>query len=140
MRVFIRLASFLLFSSTVLLSGCAHLNSQFDCPMRPGVMCKSVDQINTMVNQGQLGHETETVCPECEKKSYAKVSNAYATPSLSNTDNQASSQEMTLRVWLAPYQDNAGTLTASRFFYTHVAVNDEPALPINATTEQARQA
>jgi hypothetical protein len=108
--------------------------------MRPGVMCKSVDQINTMVNQGQLGHETETACPECEKKSHVRISHVQATPSLSNTNNQTSMQEMTLRVWLAPYQDNAGTSTASRIFYTHVAVNDEPALPINATPEQARRA
>ena len=38
----------------VMLSGCGELNSQFTCPMKPGVTCQSLDQVNTMVDQGKL--------------------------------------------------------------------------------------
>jgi hypothetical protein len=45
----------LVISTLGLLAGCAGLNSQFDCPMPPGVMCKSLDEVNKMVDQGKLG-------------------------------------------------------------------------------------
>jgi hypothetical protein len=48
----------LIISTLGLLAGCAGLNSQFDCPMPPGVMCKSLDEVNRMVDQGKLGRST----------------------------------------------------------------------------------
>ena len=37
-----------------MLSGCGEFNSQFTCPMKPGVTCQSLDQVNTLVDQGKL--------------------------------------------------------------------------------------
>lgn len=45
----------LLFIVLASVSGCSHLNTQFQCPMEPTVHCKSLDQINRMVLAGQLG-------------------------------------------------------------------------------------
>lgn len=47
------ISSLLLFS----LSGCADVNSNFQCPLMPGVHCKSLDQINRMVSAGELGRK-----------------------------------------------------------------------------------
>lgn len=38
-------------------TGCTSLNTHYQCPMMPGVHCKSLDQINRMVLAGQLGQE-----------------------------------------------------------------------------------
>ena len=46
----------MLWSMTVfiLLTGCAEMNSQFDCPMKPGVRCESLDQVNARVDRGEI--------------------------------------------------------------------------------------
>ena len=46
-----------------MLSGCGELNSQFTCPMKPGVTCQSLDQVNTMVDQGKLAEAKPTTLP-----------------------------------------------------------------------------
>ncbi len=43
-----------LISFSAALMGCGELNSQFTCPMKPGVSCQSLDQVNTLVDQGKL--------------------------------------------------------------------------------------
>jgi hypothetical protein len=45
--------------ATFLLPGCADLNSNFDCLMKPGVVCKSLDEVNSLVDQGKLGSDYE---------------------------------------------------------------------------------
>ena len=48
------------FSGVALLSGCGELNSQFTCPMKPGITCQSLDQVNTRVDQGQFAEAKDT--------------------------------------------------------------------------------
>ena len=36
------------------LTACTTMNSSFDCPNKAGVSCKSLDQINGMVDSGQV--------------------------------------------------------------------------------------
>ncbi len=36
-------------------SGCAEADSKFDCPMKPGVSCSSLDQVNAKVDRGEIG-------------------------------------------------------------------------------------
>jgi hypothetical protein len=38
------------------LSGCSHM-SKFDCPMKPGILCESMDQINARVDRVELRNE-----------------------------------------------------------------------------------
>jgi hypothetical protein len=51
----------LLFIITSTLIGCAHLNSNFDCPMKPGIQCESIDEINARVDCGQF----DGTCKKC---------------------------------------------------------------------------
>jgi conjugal transfer pilus assembly protein TraV len=62
------------------LTGCSSYQNQFDCPPGQGVGCKSVSQVDDMVENGHLGNQ-ERLTPEAKKP---------------------------LRVWLAPYQDRLG--------------------------------
>ena len=39
------------------LSGCAHLNASFDCPMSAGSRCESLDQVNREVDHGAFADE-----------------------------------------------------------------------------------
>ena len=65
-----------------LLSGCSSLNSEFDCPMKPGVMCQSLDQVNTMVDQGKLGATPS--CPQCERQNEKMSSLTVETANMSS--------------------------------------------------------
>ena len=86
-----------------LLSGCSSLNSNFDCPKKPGVMCKSLDQVNTMVDQGQLGHSSGTTLSTSE----AKTSSLIAINSESS-DESMRTHDTVARIWIAPFEDSDG--------------------------------
>ncbi len=83
----------------LILSGCSAMNDNFTCSQEPGVMCKSLDQVNGMVNRGELG----------------------STPKLP-TPRLALEQQV-VAVWLAPYQDGEGNYHDSTKIYTTVAPN-----------------
>lgn len=38
----------------MVLTGCTAMNSSFDCPKSKGMMCKRIDQVNAMVDQGEI--------------------------------------------------------------------------------------
>ncbi len=66
------------------LSGCAGLNSQFDCPIEPRVMCKSLDEVNTMIDQGKLGRlDVDAHEPTANYPDRSRV----------------------MRIWIAPYEE-----------------------------------
>ena len=97
----------LFLSCAAMLSGCGELNSQFTCPMKPGVTCQSLDQVNTMVDQGKLG--------EVKLLSH---SDPVLTVSLNySTDPVTRSPEQVMRLWIAPYQDNRGNYYSSTLVY-----------------------
>jgi conjugal transfer pilus assembly protein TraV len=104
-----------------ILSGCTNLNSQFDCPMKPGVVCKSLDEVNTMVDQGKLGG-----CASCSKPLTSSVSLGSLTASSSDAPFRLShdypSTKVT-RIWIAPYQDKSGDYYASTLVYREMKWN-----------------
>jgi hypothetical protein len=94
------LVSVFIGSTFAMLSGCASLNSQFDCPMKPGVVCKSLDEVNTMVDQGKLGG-----CASCSKPLTSSISSRSCTASSSDVTSTKAT-----RIWIAPYQDKRGDI------------------------------
>lgn len=95
------------------LSGCSSMNSRFDCPNKPGITCRSLDQVSDMVDRGMIGRDVSI-----------KSSHAPTFYPIKNTKNilpnnlshSLRSGEQVVRVWVAPYQDvnsnyhNEGTL------------------------------
>ncbi len=105
----------------ILLSGCAEMNSKFDCPMKPGVSCSSLDQVNAKVDRGEIGSSTT------EPTDYTSVKN--------NSFNQTQSMkpvymvspsvrkplrygETVQRIWIAPFEDTSGNYHQESDIYT----------------------
>lgn len=127
--------------STVLLSGCASMNSDFDCPMKPGVMCKSLDGVNTMVDQGQLNtKETDTDCKDCQntKSNDAKQSHlsSFNTPFPAKIGLQPGEplrySESVLQIWIAPYEDAQGNYHQESDVFTVVKGGHWIGAPVKA--------
>lgn len=117
----------IMLSAVFLLSGCASLNSNFDCPMKPGVMCESLDQVNMQVDQGALGSaSTASPCKTCHtmKIGQSNVNNnnlKQYTPSVTiPSDTPVRTRETVMRIWMAPYEDKSGNYYQSTVLYTVV--------------------
>lgn len=85
------------------LTGCATTREQFDCKYGIGVGCKSITEVNQMVNDGLLRNSKGSirtlpimVIPKNSPKPQAKSTNVVRVT------------EEHLRVWIAPYQDDKG--------------------------------
>lgn len=87
----------LIIFSSLLLIGCQVSKENFDCQYAKGVGCRSITEVNSMINDGKLAVKGTkmTVVPKSE------VLN------LDNIKVQRITEEH-LRVWLAPHQDNQG--------------------------------
>lgn len=92
----------------VLISGCGL--KKFDCPYRDGVSCKSLSEVNEMVDRGESGKK-------CKKKRTVKepfmkdqTLALGQTPSASlEPGDPVRIPEKMLRIWLAPYESQDGT-------------------------------
>jgi conjugal transfer pilus assembly protein TraV len=82
------------------LTSCASLNSKFDCPMKPGINCESLDQINARVDRGEIGHDEP--CTRC-----IKVSSGSCQKCQSGSQSLRY-KETVRRVWIAPFENTAG--------------------------------
>lgn len=101
--------------SSLLLMGCSHMNSTFDCPMKAGVRCESLDQVNKRVDTGEIGHDD--------------VLNFSQNPTFISQKNQTIVThrkvqeplrygETVQHVWIAPFEDTAGNYHEASDVYT----------------------
>ncbi len=93
-----------------MLAGCGELNSQFTCPMKPGVNCQSLDQVNSLVDQGKLAEAKPTTLSSNDPVLTVNVS-------YSADEGVSRSPEQVMRLWIAPYQDNRGNYFSSTQVY-----------------------
>ncbi len=101
------------------LSGCSSMNSSFDCHNKPGVTCRSLDQVNDMVDRGLIGREINI----------SKSNPAYLTMKELNKQNlnrlnSLRQGEQVVRVWVAPYQDVSSNYHNESTLYTVVRKNN----------------
>lgn len=124
-----------LFMLLNMLAGCADMNSQFDCPMKPGVRCESLDHINAKIDRGEIGREDkEKVAVSIVANRHFQNNNnnknrsSYLQPvrqtenkkTFKDFNNQAKPNhdvsrheplrygESVMRVWIAPFEDTVG--------------------------------
>lgn len=117
----------------MILSGCSTTSETFDCKAGQGVGCKSISQVNKMVDEGSLGSDQETgshtqlVSPVITTASVSPdgVSPDAVSPALSGQDIALSDdmvvhriREEHLRVWVAPFQDHQGNLHEGTIVHT----------------------
>ena len=91
-----------LVSVLLFLTGCSTMNSEFDCAHKPGVSCRSLDQVNDMVNQGVIGKDD---IKESKNRNHADVNQGRLGFS---TTGPLRTGERVVRIWTAPYQDVSG--------------------------------
>jgi type IV conjugative transfer system lipoprotein TraV len=96
------------------LMGCGELNSQFTCPMKPGVSCQSLDQVNTLVDQGKLAQAKPASSVE---KTTLTVDIRYLADAEDSTDSIKRNPETVMRLWIAPYQDKQGNYFSAHTIY-----------------------
>lgn len=125
----------------LLLSGCAKMNSKFDCPMKPGVMCESLDQVNAQVNQGTLGGTSTSMTPTCKNcetqknKDFGNFTTPYPTIAM-NPGDPVRYGETVLRIWMAPYEDKDGNYYQPTILYTVVKPGHWIGQPVKAITDE----
>ena len=132
----------------LLLSGCASINSDFDCPMKPGGMCKSLDHVNAMVDRGELGtNQPEADCVDCDKTGKGTLDQKesetnsggisdFKTPFPSKIGVQPGKplrySETVLQIWLAPYEDTQGNYHQESDVFTVVKPGHWIGSPVKA--------
>lgn len=107
----------------VLLSGCSSLNSNFDCPMKPGVRCESLDQVNAQVDRGEISHsdiKMTTINQPITTMSGVTKQPLYKDASYLNKGEPLRYGETIMRVWVAPYEDTSGNYHQESDVYTIV--------------------
>jgi len=88
------------------LTGCTTMNSQFDCPMKNGIRCESLDQVNSRVDRGEIGHEKWPSATIAVKKPC--VTCQHISLSTLTKDEPIRIRETVLPIWIAPYEDTEG--------------------------------
>jgi conjugal transfer pilus assembly protein TraV len=100
-----------------LLSGCSTSSEVFECEAGKGIGCKSISEVNKMVDNGKLVNNEEpdflkTVAPIFAQNKLSSGTNPVDGSEIILSDQTTVSrvQEAPLRVWIAPFQDEQGNL------------------------------
>jgi conjugal transfer pilus assembly protein TraV len=130
-----------LLGTMIFLSGCSSMNNKFDCPRAGGVMCKSLDDVNRMVDNGEIERINQTnVVPTAISKE-----KAIPTPDVGNTPYPIKTlhpgkplrqHETVMRVWIAPYEDNQGNYHQDTTVFKVIKPGAWIGKPVNAVTDE----
>lgn len=96
-----------------LIGGCTTMNSKFTCKTSDGVMCRSLDDVNSMVDRGEIGENSNKIAHE--KYAINFTPNFSSSASLNKPLRY---NESVLRIWTAPYEDTSGNYHDASVFYT----------------------
>lgn len=113
----------------VTLCGCSTTSETFDCKAGQGVGCKSISEVNQMVNQGNFDSfvERDATLPRDKQSILPLESASPSTPIISggslpiepsNALMVHRMPEEYLRVWVAPFQDQQGNLHEGSVIHT----------------------
>lgn len=112
------------------LTSCAAMNSNFDCPNKAGVMCKSVDQINSMVDTGQIQGRTQQVAQSCQQLNSEFQPYTTSTRCCPNVPLRCG--ETVQRIWIAPYEDTENNYHQDNLIYTVIKDGHWIGLPVKS--------
>lgn len=118
------------------LTSCSSMNSSFDCPNCAGVMCKSIDQINGMVDSGQIRGRTQTPnenissnsSPNTEFQPYSVTSGFYPGAPLRYG-------ETVQRIWIAPFEDTEKNYHQDSYMYAIIKDGHWIGQPVKTLSE-----
>lgn len=113
------------------LTACTSMNSSLDCPNRAGTNCKSLDQINAMVDGGSsssTGSQTNQIAninDAAQFQSFPSLASYYPGAPLRYG-------ETVQRIWVAPYEDTAGNYHQDSMMYVIMQRGHWIGNPVNA--------
>lgn len=112
------------------------MNSSFDCPNQAGVNCRSLDQVNSMVDSGQIRGRTQLAG---ESAKVAKIANhpefePYAITNGFIPGAPLRYGETVQRIWIAPYEDTEGNYHQDSFMYSIMQEGKWIGRPVKALT------
>lgn len=142
------------------LCGCSTTSETFDCKAGKGVGCKSISEVNQMIDQGTLGNLVErnmdlrsavqhsqpelplmaaSLSTPLISKDYTTVERISLSQSIpfSNTLAVHRIQEEPLKVWIAPFQDAQGNFHEGSVIHTVIRPGHwhlKPLTQVNTTT------
>ena len=95
----------LLLAVIALLSACSITKETFDCSYGKGVGCRSITEVNTMVNNGNLVGTNSA-----KNSKYTKLAATSIKTEVISSDKMVVNRvtEQHLRIWIAPHQDEHG--------------------------------
>lgn len=120
----------------MLLSSCAEMNTQFDCPMTSGIRCESIDSVNARVDRGEM-----------RRSNMSKVSDenlqtmpVYKDSLSANTRYPSKAKslrygETVQRVWVAPFEDKQGNYHQESDIYTVTKPGSWIGTPLKETND-----
>lgn len=96
------------------LSACAISKEHFDCPHGKGVGCRSITEVNHMVNKGQLGGTKTLERPF----GGASLAPALLPEKLYHDVWVDRRPDRIIKIWFAPFQDEKGDLHEASTLHT----------------------
>lgn len=107
------------------LGGCSAYQEHFKCKAQPGLGCSSITEVNNLVNQGWPSndarkkevHKKESFFSRLFKRKSANSSQSCSTCHSESLKGLSNPHPNTLRIWMAPYQDN-NTYHDEQFVYS----------------------
>ena len=127
----------------IVLTGCANMSgldasSSFSCKAAPGVTCQSISGVEQNAHAGNLPFQRapETETPTADAAAKSEPAEAKKVPAYESAEKKGkvSPKDMSaaysgmpvrqpplvLRIWMAPYEDDAGDLHDQSYLYTMV--------------------
>jgi conjugal transfer pilus assembly protein TraV len=125
---------FCILPMSIVLVGCSEMNSQFDCPMKPGIRCESISSINSRVDRGEIGHTKSTSISVTKVPAMPlyKDSNI-GRYQYSGRGEPLRYGETVQRVWVAPFEDKQGNYHQESDIYTVVKPGHWIGAPLKET-------
>lgn len=115
------LSILMIMMSASLLSACT-TNSSFDCPNKAGVNCRSLDQINAMVDSGEIHGRMQGSGNDSSLSMMNQLKERDEFQSFPNSSTFIPGQpirygETVQRIWIAPYEDMEGNYHQDSVLY-----------------------
>ena len=96
------------------LGGCTKMSGTFDCPYGKGVGCRSITEVNQMVNDGKFN----SVDSQASLQSPIVTSNKPQAITLADKARVHRIKEEHLKVWVAPFEDEQGNFHEDSVIHT----------------------
>ena len=95
------------------LTACTSYKEGFDCEAVPGVGCKSISEVDHLIDQGKLGADDNS----SQENNPQKV--------IKGDITQTENNKKGVHVWIAPYSDDEGVWHGSQSLFVPLRINEK---------------